>query len=421
MRTRKVMVTGAALSAVLLASACGGDDGGDANTGASEPGELEGSVTMWTYPVMADETEHRSFWDDTIAAFGEEYPGVDVTVEIFPWADRDQALTTAIAGNSAPDVVYFIPDQLPGYARNIEPIDPYLDDDAKADYLPNAVEAVTIDGQMVSAPILASAVTLTCNKEVFDAVGETEYPQTWDDLREMAPAFKDAGYYMIAYSGDVSQTLNLTFYPLLWQAGGDVFNEDGTDVTFNSDAGVEALTLLQEMVEGEYVAEDMLTAMPPTEQTQLAQGNVACAWHTEGKNLVEFWGEENTVILPPLTNVEQVAYGTVGSLAMLSSADDKDAAGAWIAFVTDAEQVATYNEASGFLPVKESIGSLYDGDPILGEAEKYTDLTTVGPLHEDAREIMGVLAPEIQAVLIGQKEPRQALDDAAQAAQSVLR
>ncbi len=414
-------MTSAALGAVMLASACGGDDGGGANTGSAEPGEVEGSVTMWTYPVIADETEHRNFWDDTIAAFGEEYPNVDVEVEIFPWADRDQALSTAIAGNSAPDVVYMIPDQLPGYARNIEPIDGYLDDDAKADYLPNAIEAVTIDGEMTAAPILASAVTLTCNKEVFDDVGQSEYPETWDDLREMAPEFKDAGYDMFAYSGDVSQTLNLTFYPLLWQAGGDVFNDDGSEVTFNSEAGVEALTFLQEMVDGGYVSEDMLTSNPPVEQTKLAQGEVACEWHSEGKNLVEFWGEENTVILPPLTNAEQIAYGTVGSLAMLSSADDKDAAGAWISFVTEAERAAEYDEASGFLPVKESTGSLYEGDPLLGEAEKYVDLTTVGPLTEEAREVMGVLAPEIQAVLIGEKEPQQALDDAAAAAEAVVR
>ncbi|NED98989.1 ABC transporter substrate-binding protein [Phytoactinopolyspora halotolerans] len=421
MRTRQVLMTSAALSTLMLASACGGDDGDDTNTGSAEPGEVSGSVTMWTYPVIADETEHRTFWDDTVEAFGEEYPNVDVTVEIFPWADRDQALSTAIAGNSAPDVVYLIPDQLPGYARNLEPLDDYLSDEAKADYVPNALEAATIDGQLMGAPILASAVTLSCNKAVFDDVGQSEYPETWDDLREMAPTFKDAGYYMFAYSGHVDQTLNLTFYPLLWQAGGDVFNEDGTEVTFNSEAGVEALTFLQEMVEGGYVPEDLLTGNPPIEQTKLAQGKVACQWHSEGKHLTDFWGEENIVVLPPLTNTEQVAYGTVGSLSMLASAEDKDAAGAWISFVTDAERAAEYDEASGFLPVKESTGSLYEGDPLLGEAEKYVDLTTVGPLHQSAREVMGVLAPEIQAVLIGEKEPQQALDDAAAAAQSVLR
>lgn len=429
MRTRQVFPAAAAALSLVLLAACGGDDdssgSGDANgstdSGGADGGAIEGAVTMWIYPVIGDESTHRGFWDDTVAAFGEEHPDVDVTVEIFPWADRDQALSTAIAGNSAPDVVYLIPDQLPGYASSIEPIDDYLSDEAKDDYLPNAVEAVTIDGQMMGAPVLASVNPLTCNKAVFDDVGQEDYPETWDDLRAMAPDFAESGYSMFAYIGDVAQTLNLSFYPLLWQAGGDVFTEDGSEVAFNSAEGVKALEFLQEMVEAGYVAEDQLTTNPPLEQTELAQGQVACTWQPGPQQLVEFWGEENVVVQPPLTDVEQIGYGTVGSLSMLSSAQDKDAAGAWVEFVSDAEQVADYDEASGFLPVKESVGSLYSDDPVLGELEKYTDLTTVGPLNEAAREVMGALAPEIQAVLIGEKDPQQALDDAARAAQPLLR
>jgi multiple sugar transport system substrate-binding protein len=79
------------------------------------------------------------------------------------------------------------------------------------------------------------------------------------------------------------------------------------------------------------------------------------------------------------------------------------------------------NVAGRFFSTKESVGALYEGDPILGELEQFAGLTTVGPLNEHAREVMGVLAPEIQAVLIGEKEPQQALDDAATAAQSLVR
>lgn len=43
-------------------------------------------------------------------------------------------------------------------------------------------QAVTIDGTMLGAPILTSAMALTCNQKVFDAVGQQEYPATWDDL-----------------------------------------------------------------------------------------------------------------------------------------------------------------------------------------------------------------------------------------------
>ncbi|WP_199521118.1 ABC transporter substrate-binding protein [Jiangella anatolica] len=208
------------------------------------------------------------------------------------------SLTTAIAGNSAPDVVYLIPDQLAGYARNIEPIDDYLSEEARSDYLDNAVESVSIDGQLMGAPILSSVIPLVCNKQVLDAVGVTEYPSTWDDILELGPVFKDAGYYVTTYGGDAAGSLNLSFYPLLWQAGGDVYDDDGTEVAFNSDEGVRAPEFVRELVENGFVPEDRLVTEPPLEQTQFAQGRVACTMHVEPQHLTAFWGEENTVVLP---------------------------------------------------------------------------------------------------------------------------
>lgn len=412
MRVRKSLsAVAVALVAVLAATACGGSGSGDSD---------KKTVTMWMYPVIADEAKHRAFWDETVTAFKAQHPDIEVKTEIFPWANRDQALATAIAGNKGPDVVYLIPDQLPKYARNIEPVDAYLDDAARGDYLDNVVTSVTIDGKMMGAPVLTSAVTMICNKKVFDAVGQTTYPATWNDLLAMAPTFKARGYDMTAYAGDVKNTLNQTFYPLLWQAGGDVFSPDGKSAAFNSDAGRKALTFVKQLVDGGYLDKSLLTTLPPTEQTRIAQNKVACIWHMAPQEVESFWGKENIKVLPPMTEAKQIGYGTVGSLAMLRGAADKEAAGKWIAFVSGADIAKKYDTSSGFFSAKKSAGTLYAGDPVLGEQEKYVGMTTVGPLHEKARDVMGVLAPEIQAALLGKKSVDQALSDAAKAADPLL-
>jgi multiple sugar transport system substrate-binding protein len=400
----------AATVLVALVAACGGDDGGDERQ----------SVTMWIYPVIADEVAHRTFWDDTVAAFTAENPDVDVTVEVFPWADRDQALTTAIAGNQAPDVVYLIPDQIPGYANAIEPFDSYLDEGSRADYLPNVVESVSMEGQMMGAPILTSALSLICNRTVFEDAGVTEYPSTWDDFAALGPQFDAAGYELLHYDGGLQTALNLTFYPLLWQAGGDVFSPDGGTVAFNQEPGVRALTFLADLVAAGYVDEGPITTSPAIEQSRIAQGEVACVWSMIPSDVSQFWGEENVVVLPPLTDAEQVTYGTVGSLVMLNSADDKDAAAAWINFATATDQMREYDVASGYFSPRTSTGPLYDGVPLQEEAEQAVQFATVGPLHERARDVMGALAPEIQSALLGDKTPEQALNDAADAANAVL-
>lgn len=415
--TKSLVAAGAACT-VLLAGCSSSSDGGSA--GGGEDGALSGEVTMWIYPIIADETAHQEFWDAQVAAFTEENPDVDVTVQVYPWAGRDESLTTAIASGTGPDVVYLIPDQLATYQSSIEPVDDYLSADHVADILPNVADSITVDGQMLGAPLLTSSNPLVCDKAAFDAIGATEYPTTWDDLLDLAPDLAEQGIYATNYWGSPEVTLNMTFYPLLWQAGGDVFSEDGTSVAFNSDEGVEALEFLVELNEGGYLEPDLITTTPSIEQTALAQNKVACTWQSGPADVEAYWGAENIIIQPPLTQEETVGYGTVGSLSMLKGSDDKAAAGAWIDFVTSADPVTEFVTTAKMFSPLSSTGELYADDPVYGAIEQTIPDTTVGPVNEHAREVMGVLAPEIQAALLGQKSAQEALDDAAASADAML-
>jgi multiple sugar transport system substrate-binding protein len=412
MRLRTAMTVAAATAMALLAGCGGSGDGGG--------GGDRSSVTMWIYPVITDEAQHRAFWDSTVSAFKAANPNVDVNVEIFPWANRDESLSTAIAGNKAPDVVYLIPDQIPKYVNAIEPMDPHLDPALRSDYLPNVVSSVTVDGKMAGAPILTSAQSLVCNKKVFAAAGQSTYPSTWDDVRAMAPKFKAEGFDVLSYDGDLKTSLNLTFYPLLWQAGGDVFSGDGKSVAFAQPPGVQALTFLRELVAAGYVDKGPITSSPPFEQSRLAQGKVACSWTVTPTDVEKFWGKDNIQVSAPLSAAKRVTYGTVGSLVMLKGAKDKEATAKWINFAVSAANVKKYDTAGGFFSPLKSTGPLYAADPVLAEAEKNVQYATVGPLHEKARDVMGALGPEIQAALLGKKSPEQALGDAAKAADAIL-
>ncbi|MFE4453974.1 extracellular solute-binding protein [Streptomyces sp. NPDC056796] len=399
-----VLVT--ALTAGVLAGCSGG--GGD-----------DGTVTMWTYPVIFDEAENKAYWDGLVKTFEKEHAGVKVKVETFPWANRDTALATAIASGKGPDAVYLIPDQLPKYAGSIVPADSYMPDSARSDYTDFALKSVTVDGKALATPILTSANPLICDKRVFAAIGEKSYPTNWADLEALAPRLKAKGYYATSYSGDTQQTLNMTFYPLLWQAGGDVFSEDGGKVTFNDAAGVKALTYLKKLVDGGYTDKDLVTTTPKLEQTPTAKGKVACTWQNTPADVEPFWGKENIVVQPPLKDAESVGYGTVGALAMLKGADERNT-GDWLNFVAESKSSAGLQKAAGYFPARASGGDLYPDDALRTAVAATLPSMDVGPLQDKAREVQGVLAPEIQAALLGTKSPRDALNDAQKAAQAML-
>ncbi|MFE9660844.1 extracellular solute-binding protein [Streptomyces sp. NPDC005955] len=408
LRTAAVPVVSTALATALL-TACGGGSGGSGDK----------SVTMWTYPVIFDEAKNKAYWDGLVKEFEKANSGVSVKVETFPWANRDTALATAIASGKGPDVVYLVPDQLPKYAKSIVPADAYMPADATSDYTDFALTSVTVDGKALGTPVLTSANPLICDKRVFEAIGESAYPQTWADLEGLAPKPKEKGYYATSYSGDTQQTLNMTFYPLLWQAGGDVFTEDGKKTAFNEDAGVKALTYLKGLVDGGHTDKDLVTTTPKLEQTPVAKGKVACTWQNVAADVEPFWGKENIVVRPPLKDAESVGYGTVGALSMLKGANE-EVAGDWISFVAEAKNAAGLEKESGYFPARKSGGDLYPGDALQKAVGDTLPTMTAGPLHDKSREVMGVLAPEIQAALLGKKSPRDALDAAAKAADAML-
>uniref|UniRef100_A0AAU2VZN0 Extracellular solute-binding protein n=1 Tax=Streptomyces sp. NBC_00008 TaxID=2903610 RepID=A0AAU2VZN0_9ACTN len=387
--------------------------------GCSGSGDDGNTVTMWTYPVIFDEAKNKAYWDGLVKAFEKKHDGVKVKVETFPWANRDTALATAIASGKGPDAVYLIPDQLPKYTKSIIPASDYMPASAKSDYTDFALKSVTVDGKPLATPILTSANPLICDKRVFDAIGEKSYPTSWADLDALAPKLKKKGYYATSYSGDTQQTLNMTFYPLLWQAGGDVFSEDGKNVTFNDAAGVKALTYLKKLVDGGYTDKDLVTTTPKLEQTPTAKGKVACTWQNTPADVEPFWGKENIVVQPPLKDTASVGYGTVGALAMLKGADRKNT-GDWLNFVAESKNSAGLQKAAGYFPARKSGGDLYPDDKLQTAVGATLPSMDVGPLQDKAREVQGVLAPEIQAALLGKKSPQDALDTAQKAAQAML-
>ena len=114
---RKLLrVAALGLAALIILSGCaGGTTGSDEQT-----------VTVWTYPTISDDARHKELWVNLVSRFNETNPEVKIDVEIFPWAKRDEAIQTAITSDTAPDLVYLVPDQLSSYEASIEPMNTYL-------------------------------------------------------------------------------------------------------------------------------------------------------------------------------------------------------------------------------------------------------------------------------------------------------
>lgn len=413
MRLRKVpaLATAGVLAVTAACSSSGGDNPGV----PTDPAKASGTVTMWIYPINVKIED--SYWKPKVAEFQQKYPKVKVKVVVQPWANRDEQLTTAIAGNKGPDVVYLIPDQIPQYATTgaLADVSDVVASD-KADFLPNALDAMTYDSKLYGAPLLMSVTSVIANKNVLAKAGIAKPPATWDEALADGAKLKQAGYYLTEYDASPEATLNQTFYPFLWQAGGAVLNDDGSKATINSPQGLQALQFVKKMVDQGYVPKDPLTTSPELDQNALCTGKAALGFARAVSEIEACPGfkESDWEVAPPLKNTASVDYGTVGGLSILAASGHKAAAKAWIQWVTAPEQIKGFATSHDFYSPRVSTGNLFASKPLVGTAYQYLSQMKAGVTNAPSpRQLQDAIKPDLQAALLGSKDPQDALDDAA--------
>lgn len=402
-------------SALLGLTACGGSDPADAGADAGGEGDVQGAISVRIYPLK-DEAEDRAFWEEQIERFTAEYPEAEVSIDVQPWADRETALTTAITGGTAPDVAYMIPDELRLFQSQGALVPLELETDGIRE---NALEATSVDGEIYGAPVLMSVVPGVCDAQAMEKAGIDTAPATWDEVKEMGAIAKEQGLYITEVIATNAATLNTTFYPFVWQAGGNVFDEEG-NLTADSPEVVEAVAFMRELVELGYANENDATAGTPNEQSSIGKREVVCSFIQDPVNLEGVWGDDR-VVVPPLTHKEQRTYGTVGSHVILKGSEEQDVAQAWVNFVSSAETVTALDTWAGYQSPREDVDLGWEEGSIQAETAKYLDATFSGEAVPYGRAVQSAIAPQVQAAVLGQATPEEAMAAAQEAGQALTR
>lgn len=228
---RTLTAVAAGTVAALALAGCstgGGDDGGAAGDGSfsSVEAALEagGEITYWSWTPSAEAQA---------AAFEKAYPNVTVNV-VNAGTNNDEytKLQNAIkAGSGAPDVVQVEYYAFPQFALTDAFVDlsQYGFSDFEDDYTASTWNSVTDGDAIYGLPQDSGPMALFYNKAVFDELG-LAVPATWDEYYEAAKAIHaaDPTKYITNDIGDAGFATSM-----IWQAGGQPFATDGTDVTID--------------------------------------------------------------------------------------------------------------------------------------------------------------------------------------------
>jgi multiple sugar transport system substrate-binding protein len=417
---RRLLLVPAILVAVL-ASGCGGSS-------SSSNGTVD--VVMWHGYVDAEGTALA----DAAKQFNASHPNIHVKLENYGNADNAlQKVLTGIRSGSYPDIAYLYGSWAANIAGSPKTVDlkPMIDADSSInwdDFWPAERGAVQVGDKIVGVPALVDNLALVYNKELFAAAGvpEPTADWTWDDFRAAAQKLTDSSKKQFgwAYVADGSEDTVWRFDTLLWQAGGDVLTPDGTQAAFNSEAGVKAATLLQQMATVDHSV--YLDNGNGNYANLFNSGKIAMLftgpWDLSGFTDVDY----GVQILPGDVN-HQTISGPDQWVLFDNGSERRDAAWEWLTWFTSSEQAMKFSLATGDLPIRAS----QTDQPAYQEyIKKYPGVETfvenegnalkARPVIPTYNEISQAMGQAIQAVLLGKADPKEALDQAADQANQVL-
>ncbi len=213
-----------------------------------------------------------------VGEWNEANPDSQVELRLFPFGEYSAGtvLTTAFASGSGPDVFWASPGTFLQYAMNgvLADLSSIFTDELRADLLPLAVQAVTVDGIPYAMPFEQEPVALFYNIDLFEKAG-LEVPTTWQELLDVSAQFKADGVIPIVVEPAPGPYQNFTWYPFLWQTGADVANEAMTEATFGSDGGAQALDLWGTLINKGYAPRTNPDGTNNVSSTPFATGEAA--------------------------------------------------------------------------------------------------------------------------------------------------
>jgi multiple sugar transport system substrate-binding protein len=386
----------APMAALILLAACqgGGDDGspgaGDGGDGAggSEIDEASISGEVRLSGGRSSDAE-EALLEETLAAFSEAYPNIEVIYEPIPEAYAETMVGQFSTGDP-PDLFYvgatgeaapWIEDEL------LQPLDGYIEGNPEIGldrFFPGLLAPFQRDGSTYGLPKDASPLALFVNPDMLDEAG-VEVPTNWDELAAAAEALTSGDVTGLCLGAEIQR-----WGAFIYQNGGAIYNEDLTEMTLDSPETVEALDYLLGLhedgwmqtpaeigatwcgeafgngqaamtMEGNWLVPAMENDFPdtPFEMAELPQGvqpgnlafTVAYSMGVDSPNKDQAW-----VLLQYLAGQEGMAQWTSLGLA-LPARDDVEPAENREALVAGLEYATAYGFPSDWIDVQDAFNN----------------------------------------------------------------
>jgi multiple sugar transport system substrate-binding protein len=258
-------VTGPGLTVL---SGCGGSPG-------------SGTLRFWQFYGPGGEVEAQGKWfEDAVKGWNE---GHDTKIELqyIPVTEylNGSKLQTAFSSGEGPDLFIISPGDFLRYYNGdvLQDLTPYIEQEARSDLYPNVMATRKVDGKIFGVPMEVEPMAMYYSVKAFEDAGlsEADIPETWDQLLDVAGRLKKGNTFGLLFDTNPGYYQNFTWYPFMWQGGGDAVAPSGNESAFASEGAVQALQFWQDSIESGVAPRKALGTGANDIVANLAQGHAA--------------------------------------------------------------------------------------------------------------------------------------------------
>ncbi|OLR92060.1 sugar ABC transporter substrate-binding protein [Actinokineospora bangkokensis] len=408
-----------AAAAVLALAGCAGSSGGSGASGSQGPRELTVWLMNGSAPTALTDALHKEFSDG--------HPGVTVKYEVQQWNGIQDKLTTALAGNDAPDVIEIGNTQAPKFAAEGVLTDLSADEQALngGQWLSSLKASGQWDGKQYAIPFYAANREVLYRKDMFEQAGITAPPtsrQQWlDAIAKLQAKFGSDPDFQALYLPGQNWYALLSF---IYDEGGDIAKQDGTKFTASLDTPEvqKAAEFYKQLVEvSKTKAPKDADEQTPEQAGIFGGGKVAMMiglpWEvaTAAKSNPELTKLTSGFPIPSKDAGKSAPVFQGGSnLAVPATAKDQDLAKDYLKLMTSAKYQSEFAKA-GMIPGTSTDVSALEADPVnaaMAQASKSGKSVPATPGWAAIEAGQNPLKDMLTAYLTGAKDFATAAGDA---------
>ena len=431
--SRRLLLTSiGALGASAALSACSG--GSSTPPGAAPSSGSFGEGDKYDGPKVA-----LAFWNGftggdgpymkkMVDEFNTANPNVTVSMNTLQWGDFYPKVPTAVASGAGPDVACMHIDQLATSAarRVIIPLDEIatglkLEED---DFAPVVWNAGEYKDKRYGIPLDVHPLGFYVNKALMTKAGITEIPTDRAGFEAAVTELKGKGGVATPFWITATWPAHLIFTSLIAQFGGSIYDEEGAKATFNSDAGVEALEWMTKFIQNGSSPKNV-----SNDAQAVAFRQQRNAMTFDGIWMMNEWAkvkglEWEAAKFPTIGDKPAVWASSHNFVVTSQAAKDQNKLAASRAFISYVSGKSLEWAKSGQVPARASVRDSAEFKALKVQSTLAEQLDYV-QFPPSVPGIGDVTAPTyetaVNEVVLGKKQPKAALDEAAKKADSLLK